>query len=362
MPKGWDVIVIGGGLWGLACAYAMAKRNLSVAVFEAGKIGQGASGGIVGAMSPHVPDSWSVKKQFQFEALATAHLFWTEVEDISGMTSGYGRIGRIMPLRSERERALSQERAKCAQDVWQGMFDWQTLDHHPMIPDRIAPFGVSYDTLSARLSPIHALEALKHACLSRNVEIIENRKVTDITDHSISGDWGKAAAQSIILAAGTDGFSLLDPHIGQGSGFGVKGQAALLACDLGDAPQIFAKGVYVVPHANGTTAVGSTVEPEWNDPDTTDEKLDDVIKVAQSIVPALKDAPVLKRWAHLRPKARRRHPMLGPVPGLNGVYTAMGAYTIGFGLAHKVGEILADCVDGCDPDIPDHFSVEWHME
>ena len=46
----WDVIVIGGGIWGLSCAYACAVRGQRVAIFEADKIGQGASGGVVGAM------------------------------------------------------------------------------------------------------------------------------------------------------------------------------------------------------------------------------------------------------------------------------------------------------------------------
>ncbi len=40
-----DVIVVGGGIWGLACAYACAKRGQSVAVYEAGKVGPGVDGG-----------------------------------------------------------------------------------------------------------------------------------------------------------------------------------------------------------------------------------------------------------------------------------------------------------------------------
>ena len=57
-----DVIVVGAGIFGLACAYACAKRRLKVLVIDAEDLGTGASGGIVGAMAPHTPDQWNPKK------------------------------------------------------------------------------------------------------------------------------------------------------------------------------------------------------------------------------------------------------------------------------------------------------------
>jgi glycine oxidase len=43
-------------------------------------------------------------------------------------------------------------------------------------------------------------------------------------------------------------------------GAGVKGQAAVLQCDLSGMPQVYADGLHIVPHADGTVAVGSTSE------------------------------------------------------------------------------------------------------
>ena len=54
--KSYDVIIIGAGIFGLSCAYECSKRNLSVLVVDAKKIGSGASGGILGAMAPYTPD------------------------------------------------------------------------------------------------------------------------------------------------------------------------------------------------------------------------------------------------------------------------------------------------------------------
>jgi glycine oxidase len=356
-----DVIVIGGGIWGLACAYACAKRGQSVAVYEAGTIGQGASGGVVGAMAPHAPESWNAMKQFQFDALTAAQGFWAEVDALSGLSSGYGRIGRVMPITTARERGLSEERAVNVERLWCGKYHWTVLEQHPLIPEHIAPYGVTHDTLSARMYPAHAVASLARACVNLGVEIIENRTVTGLDSGVVSGHWGQARAGAIILAGGLDGFALLDPHLGCVTGTGVKGQAALLGCDPGDAPQLYADGVYVIPHEGGVVAVGSTAEKIW-DHAGVDEKLDAVIAKARAIFPLLGDAPVLKRWAGVRPKARRRHPMLGPVPDMDGVYCAMGAYTVGFGIAHSVGAVLADFASGVSVDLPRNFTVEWQMQ
>jgi len=356
-----DVIVVGGGIWGLACAYACAARGLSVAIYEAGRVGQGASGGVVGAMSPNVPEGWNVMKQFQFEALHSAEIFWTEVDAQSGLSSGYGRIGRVMPIVTKRDRVLCEERAINARALWQGKYQWDVLETHPLIPAAVAPFGVTHDTLSARMFPARAVASLAQACLKLGVQILENHPVTALQSGIVTGDWGQARAEAIILAAGMDGFTLLDDHLAHSAGTGVKGQAALLACDLADAPQLYADGVYVIPHANGVAAIGSTTEKTWDHVEV-DAKLEMVIEKARKLFPALGNAPVLQRWAGVRPKARRRYPMLGPIPSLHGVYAAMGAFTIGFGLAHKVGEVLADFASGGMYDLPKNFTVGWHME
>jgi glycine/D-amino acid oxidase-like deaminating enzyme len=67
--------------------------------------------------------------------------------------------------------------------------------------------------------------------------------------------------------------------------------------------------VYIVPHGDGTTAVGSTTEREFSGLET-DAQLDGVIATACAALPALADARVIARWAGLRPRTRSRAPML----------------------------------------------------
>ena len=69
----------------------------------------------------------------------------------------------------------------------------------------------------------------------------------------------------------------------------------------------------------------------------------------------LHGAPVLKRWAGVRPRSHNRAPLLGPWPGREGHFVANGGFKIGFGMAPKVGAVMADLVlDGVD-EIPAAF-------
>ncbi|MEL7049871.1 MAG: FAD-dependent oxidoreductase, partial [Pseudomonadota bacterium] len=64
-----DVLIIGGGIVGLWCAERARAAGMSCTLVDAGAIGQGASGGLLGALMPHQPTNWTDVKQFQLDAL-----------------------------------------------------------------------------------------------------------------------------------------------------------------------------------------------------------------------------------------------------------------------------------------------------
>ena len=340
-----DVTVRGAGAFGLAVAYACAVKGAKVQVVDPHGPGAGSSGGLVGALAPHVPENWNEKKAFQLASLAMAETFWAEVAATGGRDPGYLRSGRLQPIADEAALALARARTETAQELWQGRFAWEVVAADPAWGP-VSPTGlVIRDTLTARMQPRQAVAALAAAVTARGGEI-----VTEAPD-----------AGRVVWATGWQGLVELSETFGKTVGVPVKGQSAALAYDAGALPQIFAGGVHVVPHADGTVAIGSTTEREFTEGDTCDAQLDDVIAAARTAVPALAAAPVVARWAGLRPRAKTRAPMLGPWPGRAGHYIANGGFKIGFGMAPMVGRTLAALVlDGQD-NIPAGFRVEANL-
>ncbi len=361
-----DVIVVGGGIFGLSVAWSCIKRGLSVTLLEKASIGAGASGGIMGAMSPNVPENWSPKKQFQVDALLSAADHWREVDSVSGISSGYGRIGRVLPIADEKALNFAKIREVDAKTLWGGKADWRvvdTKDYEGWIAPGIAPLGVVYENFSARINPRQACLSLAKALEIRGCDIREGWCVTDIGDNEVSGPDGKLTANSIVIAAGVGTFPLVDDYFFLNAGVGVKGQAAMLGgVDAGNMPMIFAQDTYVIPHANGQIAVGSTSENKWDDPYSIDEKLDQVLAKARDICPSLASSKILHCWADLRPRGRKPDPMLGPIDGPRGLFLASGGFKIGFGIAHMSGEVLADMITQTPYDLPKQFFARYAAE
>lgn len=330
-----DVTVMGAGIFGLSVAWACAQRGARVRVIDPGGAGAGASGGIVGALAPHVPEGWNDKKAFQFDSLMMAETFWHQVAEASGLSPGYARLGRLQPVTGAGGAALARERGVSAQDLWQGKALWQVIDANTA--GRFAPACADglliRDTLSARVHPRRACAALAGAlCLTGGV---------------IAPD---GPAQGIVIhATGVADLAAIGAARGHTAATAIKGQAALLGYEARHAPQIFAEGLHIVPHEDGTTAIGSTTERGFDTATRTDAQLDTLIARARATVPALDTAPVLARWAGLRPRTRSRGPVMGPHPLHPGRFIANGGFKIGFGIAPKVAQVMADLMlDGVD--------------
>ena len=340
-----DVTVMGAGVFGLAVAYACAARGARVRVIEKRSLAAGSSGGLVGALAPHVPENWNDKKAFQFDSLIMAESFWKQVEATGGVSAGYLRSGRLQPIADARALELAHARALTAAALWQGRADWRVVpaaDHAGWAPHSPTGFLI-HDTLTARAHPRLACRALAAAVQALGGEVLFGEGVPE---------------GQVVWATGYEGLQDLSRETGKTVGVGVKGQSLTLRFDARDKPQLFAEALHIVPHDDGTVAIGSTTERDFEAPDTTDALLDDVHARAVAAFPMLQGAPVIERWAGVRPRAKTRAPMLGAYPDRPGHFIANGGFKIGFGMAPKVGQVMADLVlEGRDA-IPDAFRVE----
>jgi glycine oxidase len=240
--------------------------------------------------------------------------------------------------------ALAHMREGSAKELWQGKFSWSVVPEGTFPGLLASSTGwLIHDTLSARMHPRRACAALAAAIGARGGRIVPEPSRAPAVE---------------VWATGAAGLDELTAARGRLVGMGVKGQAALLEADLRDAPQLFAEALHIVPHADGTTAIGSTTEREYDDPTATDAQLDALIETARRLCPPLRGAPVIERWAGLRPRSRSRAPMLGAHPLRPGAYIANGGFKIGFGMAPGIAGLMADLIlDGIDR-IPEAFRPE----
>ncbi|MDP5307093.1 NAD(P)/FAD-dependent oxidoreductase [Paracoccus spongiarum] len=348
MASGGDgrLTIIGGGILGLSCAWQALSQGCRVEVIEARAIGAGSSGGHVGALAPHVPETWNPKKAFQLDSLLRAEAFWSAVEAASSLPSGYGRTGRVQPVPDMATADRLAARVAESRQRWPAGMAMRLTDDPGtgLVPP--SPTGLWLrDGLSARLAPRAALAALAGA-IRRAGGVIREGRTAQPQD----------IAAPVLWATGTDGLACLSRDLGRPVGIGVKGQSALLAHAAPDAPQVFAEGLHIVPHADGTTAIGSTSETRFVD-DRPDHQLDALIATARRLCPELARAEVLDRWAGLRPRAQSRAPLLGAWPGRPGHFVANGGFKIGFGMAPAIAAVMIDLILTGRDRIPEGFRL-----
>lgn len=362
------------GLW--AALYAC-RKGLSVLLVDERGPGTGASGGLLGALMPHMPDRWTEKKQFQFDALLALEEEIARLQAETGRLAGYRRTGRLIPLPKAHLADIAKAHEQDALSVWahQGRrFFWHCRPagyRADLIDPQATAAGCVEETFAARVSP-RGLTGLLMAALERlpNFSLLTGHAVTILdADSGIArlADGGEIAFGHAVLAAGTGSEALLSAVIGplpKRIVVPVKGQAALLKADLPpETPVIYLDGLYIVPHEGGQVAIGSTSENTFADPFSTDARLDALLEAARALVPMLRDAPVIERWAGLRPKAIGRDPMVGRLPGNARVSVLTGGFKVSFGLAHRLADALIGALAAADgkTGLPAQFSPEFHF-
>ncbi|HEX6229051.1 MAG TPA: FAD-dependent oxidoreductase, partial [Solirubrobacterales bacterium] len=95
--RGFDAVVVGGGVIGLSCAWRAAQRGARVAVVERSRPPAGATRVAAGMLAP-VGELTFGEPELLEMTLAAAELypgFVEELEEVSGASAGYRRLGAL---------------------------------------------------------------------------------------------------------------------------------------------------------------------------------------------------------------------------------------------------------------------------
>ena len=354
----FDLAVIGGGIVGLWATRFAIHRGLSVALIEKNQIGGGASGGILGALMPHQPRPWNAKKQSQFEALVEMEQLCAALESETGLSTGYRRAGRLMPIASEKLLERQESWADGAREHWRSrtvederQYSWtvsSSADPFGLLAEFATTFGHAFDDFSAVVTPRKLVAALK-AAVETSATIYEQSQPLSWDEASccleIEGE--SLAVRNLLVTAGADSTAILnDLGIDEKAASpitGIKGQGALLRPKMStrdDIPMIYGDGIYLIPHEDGTVGVGSTTEKEWSNAHATDEKLDGLLRKATALCPWLDDYSVIERWAQLRPKGPTANPVVEQID--DRAVLASGGYKTGLAFAPTMARLAID--------------------
>ncbi len=370
------LLIVGGGIMGLWAAVHAERQGIETLLVDSGLLGSGASGGVLGALMPYMPDRWDNKKQFQLASLVALEGDIAKLELETGLSAGYRRSGRFIPLPKPHLRKIAEGHSRDANANWREgdrQFHWNVIDDpgEGWIDPASGESGFVHDTLAARVAP-RGLIAVLSAFLqgARNVRILQGVAVESLDPvrglaHTTAG---VIRFGHCILSAGHAAFPLLGQltaDLQKPLGQAVKGQAALLKVDVDpNLPVIFRDGLYIVPHEGGHVAVGSTSENQFDDPLSTDALLDTLLASVRAMVPLLAQAELVERWAGLRPKAIDRDPMVGPHPDHPSLIALTGGFKITFGLAHRLAAIAVGEISGAPAfasEMPESFTLVNHI-
>ena len=364
-----DVVIIGGGVIGLAIARALALRGVrDVLLVERNSLGGESSSAAAGMLAPQAEANraheffyLTCQSRDLYPAFASALLEETGI-DIELETTGTLYLAFTEHDADELERR----------------YEWQTRAGLPLEKLSTAAVrelepAIREDVRAALKFPLDTqvenrrlLSALTSANEQLGVRMETGTAVTSLRIErdqvcGIETSRGFIASNSVVIAAGawssllTSDKALPNLRIKP-----VRGQMLCFEAN----PQIarhvvYSPRGYIVPRRDGRLLAGSTTEQAGFEKRVTAAGIHSILSAALEISPRMASLPMTDSWAGLRPRAADTLPVLGPCAEIAGVFYATGHYRNGILLAPITGEIIARAiVDNAFPETLNIFSPD----
>jgi len=361
LPESADVVVIGAGVVGCSVAYYLAREGINVTLLEREAIGSGASAHATGSLSL-LGAEFSPGASFQM-ARASYDEFpqlVTELESATGIDLLYQR-------RPSLRLALDDEEAS----MIKGLMVWQQphvkmrwIDEREVrsVEPRLSHdiIGAVYEDESAQLDSYRLNLALARGAELKGASILYREVSGLVADGpAISGvktASGDIPCGAVVVAAGTWSRAFTS-----WLGFPVpvrpmKGERLLLNYPGEPLPVLISspKRGHMISRSDGFTSVGSTGGRDYDqkelfwgeefDRQPTETARLELLRRAIDVFPDLERAELVQQLAGSRPLSPDSKPIIGPVPGREGVLLATGHTTKGIHLGPITGRIIADYI------------------
>ena len=331
---------------GLATAEALLRQGDEVTILERGSFGRESSWAGGGILSPLCP--WDYPDEVNRLALRGMSMFG-DVADMLHRTTGidpeYNRCGMLVLPPLDIKAALQW----CAA-------------HGVRAEEREGAVLLS-DVAQARNPRL--LQSLRARVEKLGGRIIEQCEVKQIVAGSgkvnhLATAQGDFSADAYVVTAGAWSKVLLGEHALKIDIKPIRGQMLLFKFDTPPVPHIVLQGdIYLIPRRDGHLLLGSTREDVGFDKSTTDDVREMLLRRGIALLPALRDMPVIKHWAGLRPASPGNIPTIGRHPQLANLYINSGHFRYGVTMSPAAVEVLLNTMNGTPQPI-DVSPYLWH--
>ena len=339
MKAARDILIIGGGIIGLAIAIELTRQGAKVTVVSKDST-EAASHAAAGMLAPLAEKLTSPMLDL---CLRSRWLYpeWTaKLEELTGVETGYLPCGIIAPAYSQPESIPEDNHSA----VW--LDDRAIKMYQPGLSDRLV--GGWWYPEDGQVDSRCLMRSLVQAARTLGVEIKEGVSVKAIQQrqgrvNGVLTDVGQLSAEQYVLAAGSWSSQLMPLPVRP-----VKGQMLSLKM-----PQklhqpfplqrvLYGDNIYLVPRQDGRLIVGATVEEVWT-PFNTPRGIQNLLNKATELYPAVADWQIEELWWGFRPGTPDELPILGR-SACDNLFLATGHYRNGILLAPITASLIADLI------------------
>lgn len=370
MAENPDVVIVGAGVIGCSVAYYLSKEGAKVTLLDREAIGSGASAHATGSLSL-LGAEFSPGPSFNF-ALA-AHREFPDL--VSSLEEDTG-MDLLFQQRPSLRLALDEEE----EEMIKGLMAWQE-EHVAMswidgvevrrIEPRLTPNvrGAVYENRSAQLDSYRLTLALGQAAEKKGTQL-QLRPATDLvtsgsTVTGVRTSAGEISCGVVVLAAGVWSTAFSQTLHYSVPVQALKGERLMLNFPGQPLPVLISspKRGHMISRLDGMLSVGSTGGRDYDQQDLflgeefdrrpTESARVELLQRAIDVLPALEDAELVQQLAGSRPLSPDTFPIIGPVPGWQGVVLATGHGTKGIHLGPVTGRTVAEYIRGGRSQIPE---------
>lgn len=354
-----DVLIIGGGVIGLAIARALARDGLRVVVFERNaRPGGEASWAAAGMLAPQAEaDAPGPLFDLCLRSRALYPDFIAALWEETRIDAELCPAGTLLLAEEESEVAalqakLAWQTAAGCHAEWLSPDDVQTLE--PLLKSSVGALYLPDDWQVENRRLTQALIAAATAAQVRivchceavtllvergrvaGVEVREERWAAPVVVNA-AGSWAARMTPALLRLPGR----VVRP---------IRGQMLALQMPLLTKLRhvVRTPRVYLVPRRDGRLVVGATVEDVGYEKQVTAGGVLGLLAGVTAAAPSLAQAALLETWAGLRPLAADDLPLIGETD-VEGLFCAVGHYRNGILLTPVTAEIVRCLVRGWPP-------------